>query len=73
MGAAVIVLLAVLTEVGLAQVSRRLVLTLFTHAGNDQHDNGDHVGQHVEQLLSIGSQRHAKERHVVVQIAEHTE
>ena len=73
MGAAAIILLAIFAEVGLAQVGRRLMLPLLTHTGDDQHDDGHHIGQHIEQLLGIGAQRHAEQRHIVIQVAEHTE
>ena len=62
--------LSFLPEIGNAQALRGLVFPLVAHAGNDQNDDGDDIGEHFVQLLDgqIGSR--GKEQVQDVQAAE---
>ena len=42
--------LSFLAEIRQTKRSRRLVLTLFAHADQNQHDDGDHVREHLNDL-----------------------
>lgn len=58
-----------LAEVGEAQAGGRLMLALFTHAGDDENHQRYHVGEHLEQLLRVG----VEAGNVVVSITQRAE
>ena len=47
---------AFFAEVGETQTCRRLVLTLLAQRDGDQHQNGDQIGEHLEQLDILAAQ-----------------
>ena len=42
---------SIFSEIRQAQRLRRLLVSLISQRGNDQHDDGDHIGQHLIELL----------------------
>ena len=45
-------MLSFFAEIGKAQALGRLVLTLFPHTGDNQHQYGDNIGERLKQLLT---------------------
>lgn len=62
-------ILSFLAEVGQTEVRRGLALALLAHTGDDQHDDGDDIREHLEQLLVA----HAEILYVVVHDVESAE
>jgi len=61
--------LSFFSEVVNSKALRRLMLSLFTHTCDYKHDDGYHVGKHLEELLCFG----AESLNIVIRIAESTE
>ena len=53
--------LPLLAEVGKAQMLRGLVFLLFAQADHNQYHDGNHIGQHLDQIGHVAGNGNAKQ------------